>query len=88
MYSDGGRLPALIRLGVPKTRGETKMGREGEFAPPCALEHLGSLATWQMVYGESYPQEYLRLRVFKCRQMMLLIVPRICHDQADVLIGL
>jgi len=83
-YSDNGNMPGLIRLTLNAGTQEARLGRNGDFAPQCALEQLGSLGTWQLTIGERYPHRYWDFRVFKCRQMLMLIVPGIRDDRASV----
>jgi len=83
-FSADGKMPGLIRLAFNGDTQESRLGRNGDFAPKCALEQLGSLGTWQLDIGERYPHRYRDLRVFKCRQMLMLIVPGIRNDQASV----
>jgi hypothetical protein len=86
-YSSSGKMPGLIRLAFDRDTRESRLGRNGDFAPQCALEQLGSLGTWQLTIGERYPHRYWDIRVFKCRQMLMLIVPGIRDDRASVLQG-
>ena len=85
LFSEEGRMPGLIRLGGDACEDTQRLGKTGEFAPQCALEQLGNLETWQIVCGERYPRQFLHLRVYKCRKMLLLVVPQIWHEKADVL---
>ena len=83
-YSDDGHMPGLMTLTVDELSQESRLGMSGDLAPQCALEHLGSLESWQTTIGEQYPQRYAHFRVYKCRQMLMLIVPGIRNDQASV----
>ena len=78
-------MPGLIRLVFDGDTQASRLGRNGDFAPSCALEQLGRLGTWQLTIGERYPHRYWDLRVYKCRQMLMLIVPGIRDDRAYVL---
>lgn len=84
-YSDNGQMPGLKRLLVDEKSQETRLGKGGDLAPHCALEHLGDLGTWQKNIGERYPHRYSHLRVYKCRQMLMLIVPGIRNDRASMI---
>lgn len=81
-FSDQGRIPHPKPLVDIETCARPQLGRTGEFAPPCAIEQLGSLAAWGESRGKVFPSDLLTLRVFKCRQMFLLVVPGIQHDRA------
>lgn len=83
-YSDDGQMPGLMRLAFDGPSQESRLGRSGDLAPQCALEHLGDLTTWQKHIRERYPDRYSNLRVFKCRQMLMLIVPGIRNDRASI----
>jgi hypothetical protein len=83
-YSRDGKMPGLVRLVFDENYHGSRLGMNGDFVPRCALEQLGSLANWQLIIGEKYPHRYWHFRVFKCRQMLMLIVPGIRNDQASV----
>jgi len=76
-FSEGGRMPR------PKPIDEAsklKLSQFGELAPPCAIEYLGSLEAWQRAGEVRYPKELGSLKVYKCRQMFLLVVPGLRED--------
>ena len=60
-----------------------KLGQSGELAPPCAVESLGTLEAWQSSGEVRYPEELGLLKVYKCRQMFLLVVPGLTGDQLE-----
>lgn len=80
-HSDGGRLPPPQRLSETGARHAAAKGSPGEFAPPCAIQHFGSLQAWQGE-GGPYPEDLHPLRVFRCRKWFLLVVPGIRDDRA------
>jgi hypothetical protein len=84
-YSSQGRMPGLKKLEVNPSGQASRLGQVGDLAPLCALEQLGSLGKWQENIGETYPSQFLPLRVFKCRQMLMLIVPGLRDDDASAL---
>lgn len=84
-YSENGQMPGLMTLTFDEPSQESRLGKSGDLAPQCALEHLGDLATWQKNIGERYPHRYSQLRVYKCRQMLMLIVPGIRNDRASII---
>ncbi len=84
-YSQDGRMPGLKKLEANQTEQISRLGHDGELVPICALEQLGSLEEWQENIGETYPAQFLQWRVFKCRQMMMLIVPGLPNDEPTVL---
>jgi hypothetical protein len=84
-YSQDGRMPGLKRLELNQSGQISRLGHDGDLVPRCALEQLGSLEEWQENIGETYPAQFLQLRVFKCRQMLMLIVPGLRNDGASVL---
>ncbi|NIS82368.1 MAG: hypothetical protein GTO14_19660 [Anaerolineales bacterium] len=82
-FSKEGRMPAPQPLVEIELYGRPELGRIGELAPPCAIEQLGDLASWQGSEGIAYPEHLSALRIFKCRQMFLLVVPGIRnHNQS------
>ncbi len=56
-------------------------GRVGDLAPPCAVQALGSLASFLGDRAAGLEPELLPLRVFKCRLMYLLIVPGLSDEE-------
>lgn len=81
-YSDQGRMPYPQPLVEIETHARPQLGKTGDFAPPCAIEQLGNLATWGENSSLVFPQTFLTLRIYKCRQMFLLVVPGIDHHRA------
>jgi hypothetical protein len=84
-YSADGCMPGLKKLKVNQSGQTSRLGQVGDLAPICALEQLGSLEKWQENIGATYLSQFLPLRVFKCRQMLMLIVPGLRDDEASVL---
>ena len=60
-----------------------ELGQSGELAPPCAVESLGGLEAWQPAGEVRYPEELGSLKIFKCRQMFLLVVPGLTGGQLE-----
>ena len=76
-FSEGGRMPRLKPIDEASN---LKLGQSGELTPPCAVESLGSLEAWQRAGEVRYPEEFGSLKMFKCRQMFLLVVPGLRED--------
>ncbi len=76
-YSDEGRFP------LPQVREESDSSRsseqEGDLTPSCAITELGRLYDWQDLLGK-YPRDMHDLRVFKCKQMLLFVIPGLTED--------
>jgi hypothetical protein len=81
-YSDKGRMPYPQPLVEIETYARPQLGQLGDFAPPCAIEQLGHLKAWGENSGLEFPQALATLRIFKCRQMFLLVVPGLHHERA------
>lgn len=81
-YSDRGRMPTPVPIDEFSAQRLPGRGAVGDLAPPCAVQHLGRLADWEAEREARYPVELGPLRLFKCRQMFLLVVPGLKDDQA------
>ena len=79
-FSEEGRMPRPQRLNLPALRERPEAGRSGDLAPPCALQQLGKLEAWSERLP--HPADLGPLRVFKCRQMFLLVVPGLRDERA------
>jgi hypothetical protein len=75
LFSDNGRMPYPRPLDEIKAEMYPKLGHFGDFAPPCAIEQLGTVEAWMEAHNIRYPDVVKPLRLFKCRQMFLLVVP-------------
>ena len=64
-----------------------ELGCAGDLVPPCAVEQLGCLERWQARSKSKYPEALWDLRVFKCRQMFLLVIPGLRDGQPDMIRG-
>jgi hypothetical protein len=79
-------MPQPTALDEVTARRLPELGQPGDLAPPCAVQHLGRLGNWRQ--GEVDHAEELRdLRLFKCRQMFLLVVPGLRHDRPGEIEG-
>lgn len=75
-YSDHGRMPLPRRPdGLLQRLRSTIKAAEGDL-PPCALTELGRLEDWDGRSEVEYPPALSRLGLFKCRQMLLFVVPK------------
>ncbi|KPK90117.1 MAG: hypothetical protein AMJ88_16605 [Anaerolineae bacterium SM23_ 63] len=74
-FADGGKMPKPQPLDEAKVSMHPKLGRVGDVAPPCVVEQLGPLREWRRREGVRYPSDLSPLRLYKCRQMFLLVVP-------------
>lgn len=86
-YSEGGRMPKPEPISEVSARSAPDRGAVGDLAPPCALRHLGRLADWEGEVTLPYPPPLGPLRLFKCRQMFLLVVPGLREGRAWELRG-
>ena len=80
-FADEGRMPKPQPLDEVKVSMHPKLGCVGDLVPPCAIEQLGPLQAWRRGEGVRYPSDLGPLRLYKCRQMFLLIVPGLTEGQ-------
>jgi hypothetical protein len=76
-------MPTPIPLDEVAVRRTPKLGKMGEWAPPCCIEQLGALGEWEPAERASLPASLEELRLFKCRQMFVLVVPGLVDSSAD-----
>ncbi|TET85419.1 MAG: hypothetical protein E3J37_01975 [Anaerolineales bacterium] len=76
-FSEGGRMPRPQPIDEAS---KPRLGQSGELVPPCAVEYFGSLDAWQSAGEVRYPEALGSLKVYKCRQMFLLVVPGLRED--------
>ncbi len=79
-FSQNGRVPAPIPLSTNGSTPSADKGQVGDLCPPCAKQQLGPLAHWQGHRNQTFPEELLPLRLFKCRQWLWLVVPGLRDD--------
>jgi hypothetical protein len=79
LFSDGGRFPLPQDQGERVSSPSPERDSNGELALPCSIMQLGSLDDWQEFLGK-YPREVQDLRVFKCKQMLLFVIPGLIED--------
>ena len=82
-FSDNGRLPLLQSISNHSDMDSFGMGEPNDLWPACAVARLGRLEQWQDAAGGSVPKALLGLRVFKCTQMLLFVVPGLEDDRPD-----
>jgi hypothetical protein len=76
-------MPRPVRMDEVARRRSPKLGKTGNWAPPCCIEQLGALREWTLAEGQTLPEALEGLRLFKCRQMFLLVVPGLVDTEAD-----
>ena len=80
-FSHNGRMPDLISLCQQDNNYTIDKGNPGDLCPPCAKQQLGAVSNWQGHNGQNFPEEFLSLRLFKCRQWFWLVVPGLRDDK-------
>lgn len=85
-YAVEGRIPDPQPLDAQAPTYSVDKGAPGDLCPPCAKQSLGSLAHWQDHGGQQFPEHLLPLRLFKCRQWLWLVVPRLRDAAPAVLV--
>lgn len=73
-------MPRPVRLDEVSARRQPELGNAGDWAPPCAARQLGALADW-LGDSQPVPDRFGRLRLFRCKQMFLLVVPGIVNER-------
>lgn len=86
-FSQNGRLPDPIPLHKNGSVYTIDKGKLGDFCPPCAKQQLGPLGHWQGHHNQTFPEELLPLRLFKCRQWLWLVIPGLRDDTPTSLNG-
>lgn len=86
-HAEGGRMPSLQPIDAGSARRWPERGRAGDLAPPCAAVQLGSLAGWLGARTGGHPDHLLGLRLFRCRQWFLMVVPGLHDGAPDRLTG-
>jgi len=80
-FADEGKIPKQQPLGEVKVSMHSNLGRAGDLVPPCIVGQLGPLRAWRRGEGARYPSDLSPLRLYKCRQMFLLVVPGLAEGQ-------
>ena len=83
LYSDGGRFPLPQRLGEPGSTISPDKNTNEMLTPSCAIMQLGRLEEWRDVFGE-FPPEMRCMLVFKCKQMLLFVIPGLREDSGMI----
>jgi hypothetical protein len=78
-YSQNGRLPDPVPLDRTNSNYSLDKGNPGDLCPPCAKQQLANLGHWQGHELQTFPEELLSLRLFKCRRWLWLVIPGL-HD--------
>ncbi|BAU42514.1 hypothetical protein O77CONTIG1_02335 [Leptolyngbya sp. O-77] len=78
-YAQNGQLPDLVPLDENEPAYSPDKGKPGDLCPPCAKQQLANLGHWQGHGQQTFPEELLPLRLFKCRMWLWLVVPGL-HD--------
>jgi hypothetical protein len=74
-FADEEKMPNPRPLDEVKVSKHPNLGCVGDLVPPCIVGHLGPLQAWRRREGTRYPSDLGSLRLYKCRQMFLLVVP-------------
>jgi hypothetical protein len=78
-FSDEGRFPLFEeRFSQAESEREPRL-TPIERAPGCVIRDLGPLKAWQGGMQLQYPKSFEDWHLYKCRQMFLLVIPRISH---------
>jgi hypothetical protein len=86
-YAQNGRLPDLVPLDETDPGYSPDKGKPGDLCPPCAKQQLAHLGHWQGHGGQTFPEELLPLRLFKCRMWLWLVVPGLYDEDPKQLKG-
>ena len=80
-FADEGKIPKSQPLDKVKVSTQPNLGRVGDLVPPCIVVQLGPLRAWRRRKGARYPSDLNPLRLYKCRQMFLLVVLGLAEGQ-------
>jgi hypothetical protein len=82
-YACDGGIPDAIPLNPDDATYTPDKGQPGDLCPPCVKQQLSNLGHWQGHSGQTFPEELLALRLFKCRQWFWLVVPGLQDQTPD-----
>ena len=74
-HSQNGCLPDPVLLDETDPNYSIDKGKPGDLCTECAKQELGNLGHWQGHWQQTFPEELLPLRLFKCRMWLWLVVP-------------
>jgi hypothetical protein len=74
-------MPKSRPLDEVKVSTHPNLGRKGDLVPSCVVGQLGPLRAWRRREGARYPSDLSPLRLYKCRQMFLLVVPGLAEGR-------
>jgi hypothetical protein len=80
-FADEGKIPKPQPLDKVKVSIQPNLGRVGDLVPSCIVRQLGPLQAWRRGEGARYPSNLSRLRLYKCCQMFLLVMPGLAEGQ-------
>lgn len=80
-FADEGKIPHPQPLDEVRVSTHPNLGGVGDLVPPCIVEYLGPLWAWRKRDGARYPSDLGSQRLYKCRQMFLLVVPGLVEGQ-------
>lgn len=82
-FSHEDRAPRPVRVKeIPEERNRL-LGLPDDLAPPCAVCQLGVLAAWENSLVGAEDPRLRKLRLFKCSQMFLFVVPGLLDAYPD-----
>lgn len=82
-FSQNGRIPHPLKV-KEMYEDETRFpGLPDDLAPPCAINQLGMLAAWEEKLEGANDPSLRSLRLLKCRQMFLFVIPGLRDASPD-----
>lgn len=82
-FSQDGRAPRPVRVMEIQEGRNRLLGLPEDLAPPCAICQLGVLAAWEDTLVGAEDPRLRMLRLFKCSQMFLFVVPGLLDDSPN-----
>jgi hypothetical protein len=82
-YSQDGRAPRPVRVKEIQEGRNRLLGLPDDLAPPCAICQLGALVVWENTLVGAEDPRLRMLRLFKCSQMFLFVVPGLLDAYPD-----
>ncbi len=80
IYAQEGCIPEPQPLNAEDEYYSVDKGKPGDLCPPCAKHNLSNLGHWQGHGKQTFPEELLPLRLFKCRMWFWLVIPGLYED--------
>jgi hypothetical protein len=86
-FSQLGRIPHPLRVKEIRKEEIELLGLPDDLAPACAINQLGALYAWEERLVGADDPALKSLRLFKCSQMFLFVIPGLHDESPDRIIA-